>query len=76
MHVRKESGENISIPINISNVPENAESIVLIMDDPDAISLAGKIWVHWVLFDIPTNVNELPAMKRWKNWYWQEWPKQ
>ena len=59
----KRGGENISIPINISNVPENAKSIVLIMDDPDAMSLAGKIWVHWVLFDIPTNVKELPAMK-------------
>ena len=59
----KRGGENISIPINISNVPENAKSIVLIMDDPDAMSLAGKIWVHWVLFDIPTDVNELPAMK-------------
>ena len=33
------------------------------MDDPDAMSLAGKIWVHWILFDIPTDVNELPAMK-------------
>ena len=60
---KKRGGENISIPINISNVPENAKSIVLIMDDPDAMSLAGKIWVHWVLFDIPTDVNELPAMK-------------
>ena len=46
-------GKNISIPINFSNVPDNAKSLALIIDDPDAKSVAGKIWVHWILTDIP-----------------------
>lgn len=28
-------------------------SFVMIMDDPDAIPVAGYIWNHWVLYDIP-----------------------
>ncbi len=42
-------GENINPPLNISGVPENAKSLVLIMDDPDA---PDGTWIHWVVFDI------------------------
>jgi Raf kinase inhibitor-like YbhB/YbcL family protein len=34
-------------------------SFVMIMDDPDAIPVAGYIWNHWVLYDIPGNVSEI-----------------
>ena len=27
-------------------------SFALIMDDPDAMEAVGKVWVHWVLWDI------------------------
>ena len=30
-------------------IPENSKSLALIMDDPDAMEPAGKVWVHWVL---------------------------
>lgn len=43
---------NISPPLKIINVPENAMSLALIMDDPDAMGAVGKIWVHWVLWNI------------------------
>ena len=56
-------GNNISIPIQFSNVPDDAKSLALIIDDPDAMSVAGKIWVHWILVDIPTETKELKEIK-------------
>ena len=39
------------------DVPGNAKSLVLIMDDPDAMVAVGKVWVHWVLWNIePENI--------------------
>ena len=43
---------NTSPPLKITGVPENTISLVLIMDDPDAMGAVGKIWVHWVLWNI------------------------
>ncbi|MDP2631259.1 MAG: YbhB/YbcL family Raf kinase inhibitor-like protein [Candidatus Uhrbacteria bacterium] len=48
-------GDNISPPLNISGVPEGAQSLVLFMDDPDvpkSIRPDG-MWDHWVVFNIP-----------------------
>ena len=49
-------GEDISPPLAISEVPENARTLVLIVDDPDAP--AGD-WVHWVVFNIPASTREI-----------------
>ena len=43
--------ENKQPNIELNNVPENALTIALIMDDPDAMAAVGKIWVHWLLVD-------------------------
>ncbi len=50
-------GQDISPALEWKNVPENARSLVLIVDDPDAPDpRAPKMtWVHWVLFNIPPN---------------------
>ena len=45
-------------PLKISGIPENTISLVLIMDDPDAMSVVGKVWVHWVLWNIDPNTVE------------------
>jgi Raf kinase inhibitor-like YbhB/YbcL family protein len=51
---------NISPPLKISGVPENTVSLALIMDDPDAMSVVGKVWVHWVLWNISPETKEIP----------------
>ena len=50
---------NVSPSLIISEVPESAKSLALIMDDPDAIEAVGKIWVHWVLWNISENVSKI-----------------
>ena len=57
---------NTSPPLKISDIPENTISLALIMDDPDAMGAVGKIWVHWVLWNIdPTTAtfqeNSIPS---------------
>jgi Raf kinase inhibitor-like YbhB/YbcL family protein len=43
-------GEDISPALSWSGVPEDAQSLALILDDPDA-PRGG--WVHWVLYNLP-----------------------
>jgi hypothetical protein len=48
-------GEDINPPLDFENVPEDTQSLVLIVEDPDA---PGKTWVHWVVFNIsPTTTH-------------------
>ena len=43
-------------PLTVSGIPEGTKSLALIMDDPDAMGAVGKVWVHWVMWNIdPTN---------------------
>ena len=43
-------------PLTINGIPEGTKSLTLIMDDPDAMGAVGKVWVHWVVWNIdPTN---------------------
>jgi hypothetical protein len=50
-------GLNISPPLEWDQVPPEAGSLVLIMDDPDAPS---GLFVHWVLYNIPPELQGLP----------------
>ncbi|MFH1127880.1 MAG: YbhB/YbcL family Raf kinase inhibitor-like protein [Candidatus Omnitrophota bacterium] len=43
-------GEDVSPALIIEDIPKEAKSLALIIDDPDA---PMGTWVHWVIFDIP-----------------------
>lgn len=42
-------GENISPPIEISDIPADTKTLALIMEDPDA---PGKVFDHWLLWNL------------------------
>ncbi len=50
-------GEDVSPPLRWEEVPEGTKSLVLIVYDPDAPT---GTFIHWVLYNIPATVNELP----------------
>jgi len=52
--------ENVNPPLSFVDVPEEAKSLVLIMDDPDALEPAGKVWDHWVVWAIDPDLREIP----------------
>lgn len=47
-------GPNINPPLNFEDLPDEAQSLVLIFEDIDATPQA---WTHWLLFNIPPGVN-------------------
>lgn len=49
-------GKDISPPLKWSGAPKGTKSFALICDDPDA---PMGTFVHWVIFNIPQNTNEL-----------------
>ena len=51
--------DNINPKLIIQDVPTEAKSLALIMDDPDAMGAVGKVWVHWVVWNIDPNTNEI-----------------
>ena len=53
----KNGNEKPSLTIN--GVPEGTKSLALIMDDPDAMGAVGKVWVHWVVWNIDPTTTEL-----------------
>ncbi|MDQ6971103.1 MAG: YbhB/YbcL family Raf kinase inhibitor-like protein [Mariprofundaceae bacterium] len=54
-------GEDVSPPLAFSGIPEAAQSLVLIVDDPDAPDpKAPKMtWVHWLLYNLPPDAGGL-----------------
>lgn len=54
-------GQDLSPPLAWNGIPEGAQSLVLIVDDPDAPDPAAPkmTYVHWVLYNIPVNTHGL-----------------
>lgn len=55
-------GEDVSPTLSWSDVPAGTKSLTLIVDDPDAPDPANPrmTWVHWVLYNIPSEADSLP----------------
>ncbi len=55
-------GRDIAPPLTWSGVPTQTQSLVLIVDDPDAPdpSAPRMTWVHWVLYNLPPHSSGLP----------------
>jgi Raf kinase inhibitor-like YbhB/YbcL family protein len=55
-------GEDLSPPLAWSGLPNKTKSLVLVVDDPDAPDPAApkRIWVHWVLYNLPPAATGLP----------------
>ena len=45
-------GQDKTPPLEVSEVPANAKSLALVVDDPDA---PMGTWDHWILWNIPPN---------------------
>ncbi len=53
------NGENISPQLFWEKAPQNAKSFAITMHDENAPTGSG--WWHWIVFDIPNSVKEVPS---------------
>jgi len=51
--------DNVNPELIINDVPADAKSLALVMDDPDAMGAVGKVWVHWVVWNIDPSTGEI-----------------
>jgi Raf kinase inhibitor-like YbhB/YbcL family protein len=52
-------GDDESPALQWSGIPANAKSVVLMMEDPDALN--PKPFVHWLIANLPPDLRSLPA---------------
>jgi Raf kinase inhibitor-like YbhB/YbcL family protein len=52
------NGENLSPALVISGVPPSAQTLVLVVDDPDA---PAGTFVHWVVYNMPAQTGRIDA---------------
>ena len=50
------TGDNVNPPLEFSDIPAQAKSLVLIVDDPDAPS---GTWVHWTIFNMSPSLTHI-----------------
>jgi Raf kinase inhibitor-like YbhB/YbcL family protein len=50
-------GENVSPPLDLSGIPANAQSLAIILHDPDA---PHGDYLHWAMWDIHPNITNIP----------------
>ena len=51
--------ENEQPTLTICGIPDEAVELALIMDDPDAMGAVGKVWVHWVIWNINPDTGQV-----------------
>ena len=53
--------ENKTPNIQFHNMPSQSSSWALIMDDPDAMAAVGKVWVHWLVCNISSEIENIQS---------------
>ena len=56
-------GDGLQLPLKISGVPEEAKSLALIVDDPDAPSGDFVHWVVWNIDPAVTRIENISSLK-------------
>lgn len=52
--------DDVNPPLEIDGVPDDADSLALLVDDPDAMEPAGKVWDHWIVWNVPPEESSIP----------------
>lgn len=52
------NGANHQPPLVFSEVPEEAQSLALVVEDPDAPT---KVFTHWLVYDMPPSTRHISA---------------
>lgn len=55
-------GRDVSPPLAFADIPAGTRSLALIVHDPDVPSpdAPRRIWVHWLLYNLPADCTGLP----------------
>jgi hypothetical protein len=56
--------ENENPELHVDNVPQDAESLVLVLDDPDARPVVGFTFDHWMVWNVDPDIGTIP--RGWK----------
>ena len=56
-------GDNVSIDLSWTDLPEGTQQLALICDDPIVVEIGmmEQPFVHWVMYNIPASASGLPA---------------
>jgi Raf kinase inhibitor-like YbhB/YbcL family protein len=52
-------GKDRSVHLQIDGLPAGTRFVTIVVDDPDALQPAGKVWVHWNVFNIAVDGSSL-----------------
>lgn len=56
---RGKGGSDQPLQLTVRGIPADAKFLAIVADDPDAVKPAGKVWVHWNVFNVPVQGGEL-----------------
>ncbi|WP_224332961.1 YbhB/YbcL family Raf kinase inhibitor-like protein [Haloprofundus halobius] len=51
---------NVNPPLRVEGVPDETKSLALVVDDPDAEKPTGKVWNHWLVWNVDPTVAKIP----------------
>jgi len=49
-------GDDVSPPMTVESVPAGAETLAIVLDDPDASD-----YLHWLIWNVPADTDAIPA---------------